>query len=81
MLHVGSAPLDHLAVAHHTLRVNDHNRAPAVAFVLAPKPLGLRHLAFGVKVRQEREIQPPQLLREGLVRVNAVDADAQNLGI
>jgi hypothetical protein len=34
-----------------------------------------------VKVGQQREIQSAQLLSEGLMRVNAVNADAQNLGI
>ncbi len=81
MLYIRRAALDDAAVAHHALRVDDHDGPPAVAFIIAPEAVGLRHFALGMEVGQERVIKPAQLLGESLVAINAIDADAQDLGI
>jgi cytochrome c2 len=80
-LDVGRAPHDHLAMPHHAFAVHDDNGAAAGALVFAPQAIGLRDFAFRVEIGEQRERDPAQLLGEGLMRVNAVHADAQHLGI
>ena len=54
MLHVGRTALDNLAMAHHALRIDNYNGPAAVAPILAPKTIGLRHFTLGVEVSQQR---------------------------
>ncbi len=63
------------------LAIHDDDRPAAGAAFLAPQTVLLRYLALGVKVSQQRKGEATQLLGEGLMRMHAVHADAQNLGI
>jgi hypothetical protein len=69
-------------VADDSLLIDDDDRALADPRLLDPHAILLRDFSLRVKVCQERELlDPTERLREGYVTGNAIDRNAQNLGI
>ena len=68
-------------MADHALPVDHHDGPLAVAALRPPDAVGLGHGALGMEIGQERIGQAAQFIGEGLMRVDAVHTDAQNLGL
>jgi hypothetical protein len=76
----GRAAVDDLAELHDSLAVENEHGPPVVSAVIAPNPVSLGHLALRVEIGQQGKIEATELLGKRLVRMYAVNTDAQDLG-
>jgi hypothetical protein len=81
LLDVREASLVHLTPAQDAVAIDDKDRTPAQAAVLKPHAISPRYLALWMKISQQGKAQTAELRGEGSMRMDAVDADAQNLGV
>ena len=80
-LDVGEASLVHLTPAQDALAIDDKDRTPARSTLLTPHPIGPRGLALRMKISQQGKAQTAELRGKSSMRMDAVDADAQHLGV
>ena len=78
---IGEASLVHLTPAQNALAIDDKDRTPARSTLLTPHPIGPRDLALWMKISQQGKAQTAELRGKSSMGMDAIDADAQYLGV
>lgn len=81
LLIVGEASLVHLTPTQDAVVIDDKDRTPARSTVLTPHSVFPRDLALWMKISQERKAQTAELRGKSSMGMDAIDADAQHLGV
>lgn len=80
-LHLRQTARKNFAVPHPARAIDDDNGALAVTTFFTPHAIRLRHSTFRMKVGEQGKRDAAQLFGKSLMRVDAVYADAQHVGL